>query len=73
MTEPLVTRMSEKYSKSPAAVLLSWGVQRGNWSVVPKSANPERMKANLDVSKQHQLNTFRLYTSLIQTPLVLRT
>ena len=50
MTDALVTKLSEKYDKTPGAVLLSWLVQRGNWSVVPKSANPERMKANLDVS-----------------------
>ncbi|KAG7529027.1 hypothetical protein FFLO_05820 [Filobasidium floriforme] len=49
MTDALVTKLSEKYNKTPGAVLLSWLVQRGNWSVVPKSANPERMKANLDI------------------------
>ena len=30
-------------------VALSWLVQRGNWSAVPKSANPTRMAQNLEV------------------------
>jgi len=34
-------------------VALSWLVQRGNWSVVPKSANPERMAQNLEVSSRY--------------------
>ena len=50
LIDELVVKLSEKYNKTPAAVLLSWIAQRGNWSVVPKSANPERMKANLEVS-----------------------
>lgn len=51
-------------------VALSWLVQRGNWSVVPKSANPERMAQNLEVSpppliplSQSTRLTFPLFTS----------
>jgi diketogulonate reductase-like aldo/keto reductase len=33
---------------SEAQVLLSWGIQRGV-AVIPKSANEERMKKNLQV------------------------
>jgi len=38
--------VAEKNKCSPAQVLLSWAVQRGT-AVVPKSANPTRMKDNI--------------------------
>lgn len=36
------------HGKSPAQVLLKWGVQRGT-SVIPKTCRPERMRENLDI------------------------
>ena len=47
-TEPTLVEIGESRGKSPAQVMLSWGVQRG-WSVLPKSVNPERIKANLQI------------------------
>ncbi len=40
--------MAAKHEVSEAQVLLRWGVQQG-YAVIPKSTNPERMRANLDV------------------------
>ncbi|KAL8281317.1 hypothetical protein RQP46_006351 [Phenoliferia psychrophenolica] len=38
-----VLAIAQAHGKSAGQVLLSWGVQRGNWSVVPKSSNPEHL------------------------------
>ncbi|KAL3879526.1 hypothetical protein ACJMK2_031820 [Sinanodonta woodiana] len=48
LEDPLVIKTAEKYKKSPAQVLLRWGVQRG-YAVVPKSASPERIRANIQI------------------------
>ncbi|KAI5476694.1 zinc-binding alcohol dehydrogenase [Pseudohyphozyma bogoriensis] len=48
LKDPAVLSIAEKYNKTPAQVLLSWAVQRGNMSVVPKSANPVRLAQNLE-------------------------
>ncbi|RFC42911.1 MAG: D-xylose reductase [Verrucomicrobia bacterium] len=46
MEEAAVTHAAQRTGKTPAQVLLRWGVQRGT-SVVPKTANPERLRENL--------------------------
>jgi len=45
---PTVTDIAKKHKKTPAQVLLRWATQRG-LAVIPKSNNPERLKANLEV------------------------
>lgn len=39
---------AEAHGKTPAQVLLKWGVQRGT-SIIPKTTKPERMRENLDI------------------------
>lgn len=39
--------IAAKHGKTTGQVLLSWSIQRGGWSVVPKSSNPGRMAQNL--------------------------
>jgi len=46
---PVVTKISDKYKKTPAQVLLRWATQRG-LAVIPKSNNPTRLQQNLDVT-----------------------
>ncbi|MFI1094914.1 aldo/keto reductase [Streptomyces sp. NPDC020917] len=48
LQDPVVTRIAEEHGKSPAQVLLRWGIQQGR-SVIPKSTKPERIAENLDV------------------------
>jgi len=46
--EKVITDLSDKYSKSPAQVILRWDYQRGVVTI-PKSANENRMKQNLEI------------------------
>lgn len=39
---------AQSHDKTPAQVLLRWGVQRGT-AVIPKTSKPERMRENLDI------------------------
>jgi diketogulonate reductase-like aldo/keto reductase len=48
LQNPVVVSTAEKLGKTPAQVALRWGIQTGH-SVLPKSTNEERIKANLDV------------------------
>ncbi|KAA1470614.1 aado/keto reductase [Dentipellis sp. KUC8613] len=48
--DPTITTLAEKYSTTVGQILISWSVQRGTVSI-PKSANAERMKANITLVK----------------------
>ncbi|WP_435279612.1 aldo/keto reductase [Streptomyces sp. 1222.5] len=48
LQDPAVTRIAEAHGKSPAQVLLRWGLQQGR-SVIPKSTKRHRIAENLDV------------------------
>ncbi|WP_252260028.1 aldo/keto reductase [Erythrobacter aurantius] len=39
---------AQAHGKTPAQVLLKWGVQRGT-AVIPKTSKPERMRENIDI------------------------
>jgi D-xylose reductase len=53
-------QVAEEVGKTPAQVVLRWGIQRGT-SIVPKTSHVERMKENLDVFdfelSEDQMNT----------------
>ncbi|OMC06425.1 2,5-didehydrogluconate reductase A [Mycolicibacter heraklionensis] len=48
LDHPTVTSIAGEYGKTPAQVLIRWNLQLGN-AVVARSAQPERIAANLDV------------------------
>jgi diketogulonate reductase-like aldo/keto reductase len=48
LDNPTVTSIAGEYAKTPAQVLIRWSLQLGN-VVIPRSSNPERIVANLDV------------------------
>ncbi|MGV9941118.1 aldo/keto reductase [Streptomyces sp. NPDC003401] len=48
LDDPAVTRIAEAHGKSPAQVLLRWGLQQGR-SVIPKSTERHRIAENIDV------------------------
>lgn len=48
LEDPAVTAVAKAHGRSPAQVLLRWGLQQGR-SVIPKSTKRERIAENLDV------------------------
>jgi D-xylose reductase len=48
LDEPAVRAAAARLGKTPAQIVLRWGVQRGT-AVVPKTANPQRLAENLAV------------------------
>ncbi|WP_329375074.1 aldo/keto reductase [Streptomyces sp. NBC_01483] len=48
LEDPVVTAIAETHGKSPAQVLLRWGIQHGR-SVIPKSTKRHRIAENIDV------------------------
>src|SRR4051812_43553874 len=48
LADPVIGRIAEAHGKSPAQVMLRWGLQHGR-SVIPKSVRPERIAENADV------------------------
>lgn len=48
LSDPAITELAEKYSKSAGQIILRFEVQEGI-IVLPKSTNPERMKSNLEI------------------------
>ncbi|MBH5338256.1 aldo/keto reductase [Streptomyces pactum] len=48
LTAPAVTRLAERYGRTPAQIVLRWHLQLGN-IVIPKSVTPERIRENIDI------------------------
>jgi diketogulonate reductase-like aldo/keto reductase len=48
LEDPVIGRIAQARGKSPAQVMLRWGIQNGR-SVIPKSTKPERIAENFDV------------------------
>jgi len=49
LDDPLIVRMAQRFGKTPAQVLLAWGIQRGT-AVLTSSVNPDRISENFDVT-----------------------
>jgi 2,5-diketo-D-gluconate reductase A len=48
LDHPALVSIAEAHGKSPAQMCIRWSIQLGN-VVIPRSGNPERIKANIDV------------------------
>jgi diketogulonate reductase-like aldo/keto reductase len=48
LDDPVIGRIAQAHDKTPAQVMLRWGLQHGR-SVIPKSVRPERIAENIDV------------------------
>jgi len=49
LDDPLIVDMAQRYGKTPAQVLLAWGIQRGS-AVLTASVTPSRISENFDVT-----------------------
>jgi diketogulonate reductase-like aldo/keto reductase len=49
LDDPLIVDMARRFGKTPAQVLLAWGIQRGS-AVLTSSVNPQRIRENFDVT-----------------------
>jgi diketogulonate reductase-like aldo/keto reductase len=49
LDDPLITSIADRYGKTPAQVLLAWGIQRGS-AVLTGSVTPSRIRENFDVT-----------------------
>ena len=49
LDDPLVVSMAQRFGKTPAQVLLAWGIQRGS-AVLTASVTPTRISENFDVT-----------------------
>lgn len=48
LDEQILKDLADKYSKTPAQIILRWNIERG-LIVIPKSSNPGRQKENIDL------------------------
>jgi 2,5-diketo-D-gluconate reductase A len=48
LADPVIVRLADKHKTSPAQVILRWHLDVGN-VIIPKSVNPDRMAANIDL------------------------
>ena len=46
LTAPPVVAAADRLQRTPAQVVLRWGVQRGT-AIIPKTTRPERLRENL--------------------------
>jgi diketogulonate reductase-like aldo/keto reductase len=50
LDDPLIVSIAERFEKTPAQVLLAWGIQRGT-AVLTGSVTPSRIRENFDVTE----------------------
>src|SRR5207248_10191135 len=48
LDDPVIADIARAHSKTPAQVMLRWGLQEGR-AVIPKSTKPGRIAENIDV------------------------
>lgn len=62
-----IAAIAERHGKSPAQVILRWGVQRGT-NVVPKTTKAERMAENINIF-DFELSEVRASAGSARSPL----
>lgn len=73
LDDPMVVSIAQEYRKTPAQVLLAWGIQRGT-GVLTSSVSPARIAENFDVTElpaeaieaiSHRLHTRHRFNSVV--------
>ncbi len=49
LNEAVVRTAAKAHGKTPAQIVLRWGIQRGT-AIIPKTSKPDRMRENLAIS-----------------------
>jgi diketogulonate reductase-like aldo/keto reductase len=49
LKDPVIVRIADKHSKSPAQVALRWLIQQENVAVVPRALNEREIEENIDI------------------------
>ncbi len=49
LKDPVIADIAQSRGKSPAQIILRWATQHEGVCVIPRSANPERLRQNLDI------------------------
>jgi len=49
LVDPVIRDIASAHGKSPAQVLIRWGIQHGT-AVIPKSLHPERIRENIEIA-----------------------
>jgi diketogulonate reductase-like aldo/keto reductase len=74
LDDPLIVSIAQRVGKTPAQVLLAWGIQRGS-AVLTGSVNPGRISENFDVTAipesaveeiSHRLETRIRFNSVVE-------
>jgi D-xylose reductase len=60
LNHPIVMSIAKAHQKTPAQIVLRWGVQRGT-AIVPKTSNVARLRENIDLTgfalTQHEMDS----------------
>jgi len=48
LAEPVIRELARKYEKTPAQIVLKWGIQRGT-AVIPKTSRADRLQENISL------------------------
>ena len=49
LSDPTLVQVAKTYRKTPAQILLNWGLQ-SNYNVLPRSSNPSHIKENINLN-----------------------
>jgi len=49
LTDPIIQEISKNYNKTPAQIMLKWGIHN-SYNVIPRSSNPAHIKENYDLN-----------------------
>jgi len=49
LSDPILRQVAKSYGKTPAQIMLNWGLQNG-YNIIPRSSNPSHIKENINLN-----------------------